>query len=72
MLAVTEAILPNSVQVSDAAMPINSIYPDVEVPNVDLWTLWLAQPANYPEDHRKPPTTPIAAIFLSIFIVAVA
>jgi 4-coumarate--CoA ligase len=32
-------------------MPIKSPYPSVEVPNVDLWSLWLGQQASYPEDH---------------------
>lgn len=53
-------------------MPINSIYADVEVPNVDLWTLWLAQPAKYPEDHRKPPTALDSCDSPIHFLVAVA
>lgn len=32
-------------------MPIKSIYPDVQIPDTDIWSLWLGQPRPYPEDH---------------------
>ena len=37
-------------------MPISSLHADVEVPPVDLWSLYMDLPKPYPDDHRKPPT----------------
>lgn len=33
-------------------MPISSIFSDVEVPPLDLWTFYMDRKIEYPSDHR--------------------
>lgn len=32
-------------------MPVNSLFRDVEVPLVDVWTMYMEHPREYPDDH---------------------
>ena len=36
-------------------MPLSSLHADIDIPVVDLWTLYLENPKPYPDDHRKFP-----------------
>lgn len=40
-------------------MPVSSLFADVEVPDVDLWTLYMERPKPYPDDHRTVTSAPI-------------
>jgi hypothetical protein len=42
-------------------MPIKSPYADMEIPAVDLWTLYMETPREYPDDHRT--NTPLFLLF---------
>lgn len=32
-------------------MPVKSLFPDLDIPSVDLWTMYMEGPREYPDDH---------------------